>query len=201
MNNSILNCLLCDRSLQPSFGWQELLTRTFPKTICERCEQKFERITEQKEKDTYSLYHYNEAMQDFLHRYKFMHDVALAHVFSQILNEHLKKENRLIVPIPMHAENLKIRTFSHIDELLNAANISFEHHLIKLSSEIQSKKSKLERMQTSQLFDVIDCSKINNKKILLIDDIYTTGTTIRHAKKALIDAGATDVTAFTCIHG
>ena len=35
---------------------------------------------------------------------------------------------------------------------------------------------------------------IKNKDILLIDDVYTTGSTLRSASKALIDAGASKVT-------
>ena len=101
----------------------------------------------------------------------------------------------------MHPDNLKIRTFAQVDELLKAANIPFEQHLTKLSKEQQSLKSRDERLQTPQLFGVIDPAIIKNKNILLIDDIYTTGTTMRHAEKVLKQAGAKDVRGFTLIHG
>ena len=201
MNKPITHCLLCERELQQRVGWKELFIKTLPKTICPRCEEKFERIEQQPEQQIFSLYHYNGAMKDFLHRYKFLHDVVLAHVFNQIIHDHLKHETYTIVPIPMHPENLKQRTFAQVDELLKAAKIPYEHHLRKLSNEQQAKKSRIERLQTSQLFDVIDCQQIKDKKILLIDDIITTGTTIDHAKKILFDAGAQDVRGFTLIHG
>lgn len=201
MHKKITNCLLCERSLHFTFGWKELFKRELPKTICERCEGKFQRIERQGEEGTISLFHYNEEMKDFLHRYKFLHDILLAHVFNQVLQQHLKNDRAIIVPIPMHCEGLKKRTFAHVDELLKAAHIPFEHHLIKISAEQQSLKSRQERLQTPQLFKVIEHSKIRNGNILLIDDIYTTGATIMHAKKALKEAGATDVRAFTLIHG
>ena len=200
MNKTITHCLLCERELQQRVGWKELLIKTLPKTICPRCDAKFERIEQQQEQQVISLYHYNDAMKDFLHRYKFLHDVLLAHVFNQVIHEHLKNEKYMIVPIPMHPENLKIRTFAHVDELLNAAKIPFEHHLRKLSNEQQAKKSLIGRLQTPQLFGVIDSQKVKDKKIRLVDDIYTTGITMNHAKKALLDAGAQDVQGFTLIH-
>ncbi|MEK4424123.1 ComF family protein [Solibacillus sp. FSL K6-1523] len=201
MQQKITNCLLCDRPLHFTFGWKELFKRELPKTICQRCEEKFQRIETQREEGAISLFHYNEAMKDFLHRYKFLQDTLLAHVFNQMLQQHLKNEKSIIVPIPMHVESLKKRTFAHVDELLKAAHIPFEHHLIKISAEQQSLRSRQERLQTPQLFKVIEHSKIKNKSILLIDDIYTTGTTLVHAKKALEEAGAQDVRAFTLIHG
>lgn len=201
MNKPILNCLLCDRELHQNIGWKELLLKTVPQTTCPRCEQRFQRIEQQQEEGIVSLFRYNEAMKDYLHRYKFLHDILLAKVFNKILHEQLKNETRLIIPIPMHPENLRLRTFAHIDELLKAANIPFAHHLIKLSIEQQSLKTREERLQTPQLFEVINPAAIKDKSLLVVDDIYTTGTTLNHAKKALLDAGAKIVDGFTLIHG
>lgn len=199
MNKPIMNCLLCDSELQQGIGWRELLTANLPTTICQRCAQRFEKVEQQTEDNVTTLFHYNDAMKDYLHRYKFTHDVVLAHVFNHAVQAQLKKEQRLIVPIPMHKESLKERTFAHVDELLTAAHISFEHHLIKQSSEQQSKKTRQERLATTQLFEVIEPDAIKHKNILLIDDIYTTGTTFNHAKKALLEAGANTVGGFVLI--
>lgn len=199
MHKTITHCLLCERELQISFGWKELLRRTLPQTVCPRCEGRFERIEQQQEENIISLYYYNEAMKDFLHCFKFLHDCLLAHVFNKIIHEQLKNEKAIIVPIPMHAENLKLRTFAHIDELLKAAEIPYEQHLIKLSSEQQALKTREQRLKTPQLFEVIDAAKVKGKSVLLVDDIYTTGTTMQHAKKALQQAGATEVRGFTLI--
>ncbi|MEK4079031.1 ComF family protein [Solibacillus sp. FSL K6-1126] len=201
MNKPILNCLLCDSELQQSIGWKELLLKTLPQTICSRCEQRFQRIEQQQEEGIVSLFRYNKAMKEYLHRYKFLHDILLAKVFNKILHEQLKNETRLIIPIPMHPKNLRLRTFAHIDELLKAANIPFAHHLIKLSTEQQSLKTREERLQTPQLFEVINPAAIKDKSLLIVDDIYTTGTTLNHAKKALLEAGAKTVDGFTLIRG
>lgn len=201
MKKPIQDCLICDRPLQSAITWGALLTRQFPATICERCDSKFERITVQQEEDVISLYHYNEAMKDYIHRYKFMHDVVLAHVFRAQLHAQLANQAAIIVPVPMHEQNMKKRTFSHLDEMLRAAGLPFEQFLTKTTTETQIGKTREQRMSSERLFEVIANEKIRNKSIIIVDDIYTTGTTIKHSKQALFEAGASSVTAFTLIHG
>lgn len=138
-------------------------------------------------------------MQDYIHRYKFMHDVILAKVFREEIHHYLYKRKEVIVPIPMHPEKLKERTFSHVDELLKEANISYVHYLEKMTTETQGEKSRKERLNIPQIFKLKENLPIKNVEILLVDDIYTTGTTIRRAKELLLASGAKSVKAFTLI--
>lgn len=200
---TIFHCYLCTALLQQKLTWKKLLTQTDEPVICEKCFRKFEPvISEQlKYKDIKSLYHYNESMKDFLHQYKFMKDVVLSEVFREQLSTSLKDKQAIIVPIPMHPEKLKQRTFAHIDELLNAANIPFTHLLEKISPVSQSSKSKIEREQSQQLFKLKANATIKSTHYILVDDIVTTGTTLKHAKSLILEAGAEKVTAFTLIQG
>ena len=66
---------------------------------------------------------------------------------------------------------------------------------------MQSSKSKIEREQSEQLFQLKSNANIEAIHYLLVDDIVTTGTTLRHAKSLLLKAGAKKVTAFTLIQG
>ena len=197
MYKEVMDCLLCGAPLIEQVSWLTLIQR-FPTTVCLTCEQKFSPV-QNEQADHRSLYHYNEAMKDYLHRYKFMGDVVLAKVFQKQLYDVFKREQRIVVPIPMHRQKLVERTFSHIDELLMAAKIPYKHLLEKTTTENQSKKSREERINTPQLFRLIE--KIDPKNYVVFDDIYTTGTTIDHAKRALLEAGAKTVTSITLIRG
>lgn len=168
------------------------------KTICSMCEEKFEHYENENE-SLISLYKYNEQMKDYLHRYKFMHDILLAKVFRQQINEHLSKKKDIIVPIPMHPKKIKERTFSHVDELLKEAEIKFEHYLIKTTTDSQAFKSRKERIEMPQLFKLKEGVNLKNKKFILFDDIFTTGTTVNHAKRLLLEGGASEVNVFTLI--
>ena len=207
MKKEIYNCLLCGAPLNEQVTWKSLLGNDYPKTICSECENEFESVTDridQSEVDSIevlSLYQYNDKMKDYLHRYKFMHDVVLAKVFRNQIRQNLYKRRKTIVPIPIHLDKLKDRTFAHIDELLKAADIQFHHYLEKITIESQAEKSREERINTSQLFELKPNVNVKNKEILLVDDIVTTGTTIGHAQKILMQNGAKSVKAFTLIRG
>lgn len=198
MRNEYSHCLLCHAPLNEQATWKSLLTNAFSRTICTSCEQTFE-LYENNEPGIHSLYKYNDAMNDYLHLYKFMHDVLLAKVFRKQIHEALANTKTNIVPIPMHPTKLKERTFSHVDELLIAATVPYEHYLEKVSTETQASKSREERINSPQLFQLMENAVVENKHFTLVDDIYTTGTTIAHAKKTLIEAGAKSVNAFTLI--
>ena len=197
MHKEVMDCLLCGTPLIEQVSWLTLIQR-FGATICLTCQQKFSPVSNA-QSDHRSLYHYNEAMKDYLHRYKFMGDVVLAKVFQKQLHDVFRREQRIVVPIPMHPQKLVERTFSHIDELLIAAKIPYKHLLEKTTTDNQSKKSREERINIPQLFRVI--RKIDPKHYVVFDDIYTTGTTIDHAKKALLEAGAKTVASVTLIRG
>nr|WP_106783713.1 phosphoribosyltransferase family protein [Lysinibacillus timonensis] len=201
MKKEIYNCLLCNATLDEPMTWRALLGRDFPRTICTGCEEKFEPMdyVELEGNQIISLYKYNDQMKDYLHRYKFMHDVVLAKVFRNEIRRFLFKSKEIIVPIPIHPIKLKERTFAHVDELLKAAEIPYEHLLEKISTETQGQKTREERINTGQLFKVKENVVVKNRDILLVDDIITTGTTVKHAKKVLYEAGAKSVKVFSLI--
>lgn len=139
---------------------------------------------------------YNDAMKAFLHQYKFLQDAALSTVFAADLNSALKKEMAAVVPIPMKRENLKERTFAQVDLALEAAELPYVHLLHKTGG-VQGKKNRAERMAAEELFAWN--GKAVPKRIILVDDLYTTGTTMRHAAKVLEEAGAEEIRLFSMI--
>lgn len=204
-----MNCLICSNEFLEKPSWSSLFMIKQPQVICDKCQNKFEQA-EMKEylKDwegriydgaldsLTSIYSYNEFMKDVLHQYKFLQDVELAKIFRDDF-AHLKSETAMIVPIPMNPEKLKERTFAQVDEFLIAADIPFTQPLQKIMNTTQGKKSKIERTQSEVLFAVTE--NVVGKSILLIDDLYTTGTTLHHAAYVLKQAGATKVSAFTLV--
>ncbi|MFD1926865.1 ComF family protein [Sporosarcina siberiensis] len=196
-------CLLCTKRLADTPSWKSLLGLDQQTIICEDCSKKFQRA-EIKEEDTSvldkvtSLYTYNEAMRDYLHQFKFLQDIALSSVFANELRVHLPKD-AVIVPIPMHREKRIVRTFAQVDELLNSAGVPFVHLLEKTGTEVMGEKTKAGRLTMKPLFKLIGPLAIEQKTVILVDDIYTTGTTLRHAATVLKEAGAERVEAVTLI--
>ncbi|WP_201715976.1 ComF family protein [Rossellomorea arthrocnemi] len=148
-----------------------------------------------------SVYNYNDFLKEFLARYKYRGDYALARAFSHTIKTYLAKtEYDLIIPIPLSDERLYERGFNQSIALLEEAEVRPSPILTRLHTEKQSKKTRKERLQQKQVFQ-LEKSDLTGKSILLFDDIYTTGTTLRQAAKRLKDAGADKVSSLTLARG
>jgi competence protein ComFC len=148
-----------------------------------------------------SLYHYNDFLKEYLARYKYRGDYALAKAFSHSIKSYLTKiEYDHIIPIPLSDERLYERGFNQSTALLEEAEVRPSPILTRLHSEKQSKKTRAERLRQVQVFQLVDVD-VKGKSILLFDDIYTTGTTLRQAAKLLKEAGADKVSSLTLARG
>ncbi|WP_223875876.1 ComF family protein [Paucilactobacillus kaifaensis] len=132
-----------------------------------------------------SLLAYNEATKQFMQQYKFAGDFRLRQVFSDELRHLINDLHAdLIIPIPVNEYTWKTRGFNQVVGMLN--NINYENLLISKNNnqhKLQSHKKRYERLFTKQPFKLGDQSlkKIKDKKIILVDDVYTTGRTLYHA--------------------
>lgn len=148
-----------------------------------------------------SLFLYNDFLQEVIARYKFRGDYILAKVFSEAFLQKLTGlQVDLIVPIPLSQERLQERGFNQAEAIVNEADLPSTTILKRIHSEKQSKKSRKDRIHVQQVFQ-LEPTTFEGKRIILVDDIYTTGSTLRHAAKVLVDNGAAMVTAITIARG
>ena len=158
-----------------------------------------------KEIDSYfpmnqALYVYDEQAKEFMERYKFIGDCAVAFLIQEDLKKTLKrylKQGYTICPLPTSKQSLEKREFESVEYLLELSKIPYQQlfqHIGK--GKKQSEKTREERMKLQQPFVLKEEIPLPNK-ILLFDDIYTTGKTIRLAAKLLQDKGIEDVKLFT----
>ncbi|WP_178391598.1 ComF family protein [Apilactobacillus kunkeei] len=145
-----------------------------------------------------SIFQYNDAMKDFMHRYKFVGDYQLRMIFQKEIRKKIRKD-LLIVPIPVSSETKINRGFNQVIGLLG--DIEYvEALMVKEKRKVrQSELNRQQRIHNKQIFtiDPKNASQIVDQKILLVDDIYTTGTTIRHAASVLRKNGAKQVLGLT----
>lgn len=146
----------------------------------------------------HSIYLYNDFFKEVMVTFKYRGDYVLAKLFAdKIIDAHRKIQPDLIVPIPLSNERLYERGFNQAEALLVVAGLCPTMALTRIHSEKQSKKSRSERIHIQQVFQVEPQVGFIGKSILLIDDIYTTGSTLRHAAKLLKEAGAKRVQSLT----
>ena len=146
----------------------------------------------------HSLFLYNDFLKEVIAKYKFRGDYVLAKIFSEFFKVKLTElAPDLLVPIPLSEERQYERGFNQAAALLTESDYPPENLLSRVHSEKQSKKSRSERIHLPQVFQVTPESNVVGKKVVLIDDIYTTGSTIRHAAKLLKEAGAASIQSLT----
>lgn len=183
-------CQICSRVLSAEFRRDMLCLD------CHRWEQdpKWQGFLTENQ----SLFHYNDFMKETIAKFKYRGDYAIAEAFSSYIKDALEKlAFDSIVVIPLSRERLLERGFNQAEALAITAGQTCIQPITRIHSEKQSKKSRRDRINLPQVFQITDPEMVAGQKILLLDDIYTTGSTLRHAAKALKLAGATEIRSLT----
>jgi len=91
----------------------------------------------------------------------------------------------MIIPVPLHKKKLRSRGYNQVEKfgqhIAKALNVAYiDNVLVKISNtKSQTKKGRMARwVNSEELFDIQNLSSIENKHILLVDDIITTGATM-----------------------
>lgn len=216
------HCLICSITLRDNLKFIDLLLlqRSY-ENICQECSATFIKISDthcptcykegviescidcsywkkqNKEVRHKSIFRYNQAMKDFFRRYKFQGDYLLRKVFAPVLKKELHNyKDYKVAVIPLSNKKFKKRGFNQVEGLLEAAKIPYQDLLNKKDSETQSSKNREGRLQNVGNFTIKENSEIPSK-ILLIDDIYTTGATLQDAKRILLENGAKEIMTFS----
>lgn len=147
----------------------------------------------------HALFTYEGLITDILYDYKYRNNYQRAEIFSQEIKRKLKpliKNFDFIVPIPSSQKSLSYRGYNPVEGLLETADITYDAILInQLNSKRQAEKDRKARMESEQPFFCV--SDVKDKRILLVDDVYTTGRTLLHAYDVLEEAGAACILTFS----
>lgn len=104
-----------------------------------------------------------------------------------------------IVPIPMGLDRLKERGYNQAELIARSiselANIPMENHIIMRTRETRSQVGLALDERKRNLEGAFSSRDIQGRRILLVDDVCTTGATMQECAKALRKAGAVSVHA------
>ena len=113
----------------------------------------------------------------------------------------------LILPVPLHSIKKRQRQFNQARLLAKSLSCAFSKRLqdkllIKIKpGPAQVNLSRRERIKNVQgSFKIKNVRLLENKNILLIDDVLTTGATVNECARTLLEEGVNRVDVFTLAH-
>ncbi|MBU6301938.1 MAG: ComF family protein [Verrucomicrobia bacterium] len=158
-----------------------------------------------------SGYHAHELVRELIHRLKYGREIALSRLLGQLLlrNWEDRRVERhrdwILVPVPLHPRRERERQFNQSDELCRV--VSAETGLPRLPAlrRVRATTAQASLDQESRLENLKDAfvlvrqpevlERIEGKRILLVDDVFTTGATTHECAKVLKAQGKASMVA------
>ena len=160
---------------------------------------------------------YEDTLMEMIHNLKYRGKIQLARPLGRLLFAvfaHFWDNNRIdfIIPVPLHIKRFRIRGFNQAYLLVRdwpmfARTHGAELHDLKIERDIlvrsrwtdpQTGLDRIKRMSNiKNAFTVSDKGMVKEKRILLVDDVYTTGATVNECAKTLLKSGAQHVDVLT----
>ena len=157
-----------------------------------------------------SIAYLDGTIREMLHAFKYRRKLGLGKLFSKIITDNFPKELLgfdLIMPVPLHINKLREREYNQSAILVNgiSGKLKCEKNLFSLvksretEPQVNFKNSKNRKKNIVKSFSVRDVKKVEKRSILLVDDVYTSGSTINECARVLLESGADDVKALTLL--
>lgn len=152
---------------------------------------------------------YDGSLMEAIHRFKYAKRVSFSRPLSVLVREAFFRfwdvnSIDLIVSVPLHMKRLRERGFNQsfllIRRWAKQEGLAFDGLTLSRSrwTEPQTALSRKERQKNIKgAFAVKDPEKIVGQKILLVDDVYTTGSTVNECARVLMEASAQVVDVLT----
>lgn len=209
-------CLHCQAPGLPGLDlcadcWQELpwndvacplcaLPLPHPAPACGVCIKRRPPVTR-----TLAPLRYEGCVAHLLPRFKFHHQLAAgrllaASITHAIVDSAIANDMDLLLPMPLHPKRLAQRGYNQVVELARplASSLSLPLRIdllqrVRDTAPQTGLDARARRRNLRGAF--IASSAVEGRRVLLLDDVITTGTSLREASRALLRAGTTEVRA------
>lgn len=182
----------------------------FENALCEDC------LTKKSSLDKIrSCFLFRDSVVDIVHMLKYNHKVYLIKkasyfILKAFLDLYTQNPPDIVIPVPMHSSGLRKRGYNQTYLMAcEASGLAQKYGLFfpEVRSDILLKTKKTEsqteldhnsrKKNLENVFKVKQPLSVKSRKILIVDDVMTTGTTLDKCAKELLKNGAESVDAIT----
>ena len=195
-------CILCEAKLEPE-----------NRLVCTSC---WERLEPYSTVDTFinqnriiSKYPYSKDMRTIIHNLKYRGKTDLAVNLGRSLGKMIREDKRiknwdLLIPVPLHRVKKRSRGYNQSELLsdkicdltaIRQDNSTLVRHRYTKNQAALPIRERADNVKGA--FSIADKTNVEGKKIILVDDVITTGSTVSECIRVLKDAGAKEVAALS----
>ncbi len=147
----------------------------------------------------YTLYDYSDYCATLIKRFKFDHRLCIGDFFAHKLYEKFQTivstqgEYDAIIPLPLSKNRLRERGYNQTHELLRIiakeSNILIDQKSVKRIKATRALSTLNLEERKREIQNAFSAQSMNYKRVLLVDDVMTTGSSLNELAKTVLKAG------------
>jgi competence protein ComFC len=169
--------------------------------LCLDCKNKIKKCTEQE----LCIGYYKGVLRELIIKFKCKKDYSAGEALVELIEYKLNDidKNYYLTYIPISDKSLKVRGFNQCEYI--AKELAYRNNFIVINTlkrvkEVKQQKTLSKEERYSNLngaFAVINNKLVKDRNFILIDDVITTGATLKEGIKVLRKQGAKDIKILT----
>ncbi len=171
--------------------------------VCYHCQQELPPYTH-----TQALFSYVYPINKMIHAAKFYHNLVILNLLGQLMAQHLRYDEQpeVLIPVPLHPQRLRQRGYNQSTELAKCISkhtgIPFDYKVCHRIKNTVSQRSLSAPQRHSNLQGAFILKPLKEKwqHVVLIDDVMTTGATVKEMAIVFKEAGVRRVDVWCCAH-
>ena len=143
---------------------------------------------------------FTRTLREIIHHLKYSDRVSLANPLGGILKECLIRENfcgELVVPVPLHRSRQRSRGFNQAELMASRLGRPMNTRLLRRRKNTPSQTGLTRNQRRQNLAGAFEVLEPVRGSVIVVDDVYTTGSTMNEIARTLKRAGAERVEVLT----